>query len=149
METTICSNSVSYHRKFDTLSGVAFEIWLAGVAQVFQPAGSRNFPVPCFPKLATGKSLISRDKNVPPTRRQECCFVEKILHAREHRRLISLSFVVDGGEGRGEEALLKIPSPWPSPRASLRGEGNEFMTLEMVSTVQQECLRYHVLEIRG
>ena len=47
------------------------------------------------------------------------CFVEKILDAREHRRLISLSSVADGGEGRGEEALLKNPlSLALSPRSA-------------------------------
>ena len=42
-------------------------------------------------------------------RRHSCCFVEKILDAREHGRLISLSSGADGGEDRGEEALFKNP----------------------------------------
>jgi len=47
------------------------------------------------------------------------CFVEKILDAREHRRLISLSSVADGGEGRGEETLHKNPlSLTLSPRSA-------------------------------
>jgi len=38
---------------------------------------------------------------------------------------ISLSANEVGGEGRGEVAFwMGCPSPWPSPRASLRGEGN-------------------------
>lgn len=37
------------------------------------------------------------------------CLVAKIQDVREHRRLISLSSVADGGEGRGEEAVLKNP----------------------------------------
>jgi len=47
------------------------------------------------------------------------CFIEKIQDAREPRRLISLSSVADGGEGRGEEALLKNPlSLALSPRSA-------------------------------
>ena len=39
--------------------------------------------------------------------------------------LIPLSANEVGGEGRGEvEFLMSCPSPWPSPRASLRGEGS-------------------------
>ena len=54
-----------------------------------------------------------------PTRGLSGCLVEKILDAREHRRLISRSSVADGGEGRGEEALLKNPlSLALSPRSA-------------------------------
>jgi len=52
------------------------------------------------------------------------CFVEKILDAREHRRLISLSSVADGGEGRGEEALLKNPLSLALSPRSAAGRGN-------------------------
>jgi len=49
------------------------------------------------------------------------CFVEKILEAREHQRLISLSSVADGGEGRVEEAFLKNPLSLALSRRSAGG----------------------------
>ena len=48
---------------------------IAPVAQAFQPAGSRDFPVPCsgFSKLGTGKSPEPADRNVCATPQAATC----------------------------------------------------------------------------
>ena len=57
------------------------------VAQAFQPAGSRDFPVPCF-NAGTGDWKVAR------TRRQECLRYSALRHLRQWQRLVSgLSFL--------------------------------------------------------
>ncbi len=66
------------------------------------------------------------------------CFVEKILDAREHRRLVSLSSVADGGEGRGEEALLRNPlSLALSPRFA--GGAKDWLPSRMDNLFYKAC----------
>src|SRR5579859_4527641 len=72
---------------------------------------------PVFFGTGAGTTFLKRFRapNLQPFK----CFVEKILDARERRQLISLSSVADGGEGRGEEALLKnLLSLTLSPRSA-------------------------------
>src|SRR5579872_1478619 len=93
-----------------TLNGIV-------VAQASSPAGSPRRPAGEVPS----DSGTLSEPAVGTTALRTGSWKEKILDARKHRRLISLSSVAAGGEGRGEEALLRNPLPSRSAGGAREG----------------------------
>src|ERR1039458_7884101 len=87
------------------------------VAQAFQPAGSRDIPVPCWRDDGKGWAARIGDWKVPKTRRQEC-----LRYAFLGNRSVASTLAPRGasGERAGEMGILTNVDSLCWPRTSAR-----------------------------